>query len=85
MLELAKLQEGFLGIERTRGVDGFGITASYWTSLSAIAGWKANAEHRLAQKNGRQTWYDHYEIRIAKVERAYSKQPKVTGQHGRSK
>lgn len=73
MVHLAARQPGFLGIESVRGEDGFGITISYWTSLEAIADWKANAEHRVAQTKGKQSWYDHYEIRIAKVERAYGK------------
>ena len=37
----------------------------------AIAAWKANAEHRVAQVAGRRKWYQHFEVRIARVERAY--------------
>lgn len=72
MAELAASQPGYLGIETTRGADGFGITVSYWTSLEAIAAWKAVAEHQAAQRAGRERWYRHYEMRIAKVERAYA-------------
>ncbi len=71
MEELAGRQEGFLGVESTRGEDGFGITVSYWASEQAIARWKADLEHLAAQQLGRRTWYEHYEIRVAKVERAY--------------
>jgi heme-degrading monooxygenase HmoA len=73
MVELAAAQPGFLGVESTRGPDGFGITVSYWADLQAIAAWRAHAEHRLAQEAGKSLWYDHYEMRIARVERAYSK------------
>lgn len=73
MVELAATQTGFLGIESTRGADGFGITVSYWRTPEDIAAWKANAQHRQAQALGHRTWYDHFEIRIAKVERAYGK------------
>lgn len=73
MAELASKQPGFLGMESVRDGDGFGITASYWTSLEAIAAWKEHAEHQVAQQAGKRIWYEHYEIRIAKVERAYSK------------
>ncbi len=72
MAELAADQPGFLGIETTRGAEGFGITVSYWTSLEAIAAWKAHAEHRVAQETGKARWYEHYELRIARVERAYA-------------
>lgn len=71
MVELASQQPGFLGVESTRGADGLGITVSYWSSLESIAAWKANGEHRVAQANGHKKWYEHFETRIARVERAY--------------
>ena len=71
MAELAQQQPGFLGVESVRGADGFGITVSYWTSLESIAAWKAHAEHRVAQETGRRKWYQQFETRIARVERAY--------------
>lgn len=73
MTELAAGQPGYLGVESARGTDGFGITVSYWASLEAIAAWKANAEHKIAQESGKTFWYEHYELRIARVERAYGK------------
>jgi heme-degrading monooxygenase HmoA len=72
MVELASQQPGFLGVESTRGVDGLGITVSYWASEEAIRAWHANAEHRIAQLTGREKWYEHFETRVARVERAYS-------------
>lgn len=76
MVELAQHQPGFLGQESTRGADGFGITVAYWTSLEAIAHWRANAEHRVAQETGKAKWYEHYAVRVALVERAYEGPPK---------
>jgi heme-degrading monooxygenase HmoA len=73
MVELAAHQEGFLGIESARGADGFGITVSYWRDETCIKQWKANAEHLVAQQCGHERWYEHFELRIAKVERAYGK------------
>ena len=71
MLELAAEQAGFLGVETTRDADGLGITVSYWESLEAIAAWKQNGEHLVAQQRGREDWYSAYQIRIARVERDY--------------
>jgi heme-degrading monooxygenase HmoA len=73
MAELAAQQPGFLGVETVRDKEGFGITVSYWVSTEAIAAWKAQAEHVIAQETGKRLWYEHYELRIAKVERAYAK------------
>ena len=73
MVELARQQPGFLGVESVRGADGLGITVSYWSSEGSIAAWKAHAEHRIAQETGRRVWYADYELRVARVERAYGK------------
>lgn len=72
MLELAARQPGFLGADSARNEDGFGITVSYWASLEAISNWKANSEHLVAQRLGKTRWYEHFELRIAKVERVYA-------------
>jgi heme-degrading monooxygenase HmoA len=78
MAALASQQPGFLGIESVRGPDGFGfgITVSYWDSPEAIARWKADSEHRIAQETGRRVWYGDYFLRVAKVERDYGKSVK---------
>ena len=72
MVELAAQQPGFLGVETVRGEDGFGITVSYWDSEESIRGWKRHAEHAAARDRGRNEWYEHFELRVAKVERAYA-------------
>ncbi len=76
MVELAQAQPGFLGVESARDEQGFGITVSFWESEAAIRAWKAHAEHQIAQETGIKRWYEHYELRVAKVERAYSKYSK---------
>ena len=73
MVRLAQQQPGYLGVESTRGPDGFGITVSYWESEEAIRGWKQQLDHADARRQGREHWYQHYELRVAKVERAYGK------------
>jgi heme-degrading monooxygenase HmoA len=72
MTALASTRAGFLGIESVRSADGFGITVSYWDSPEAIRAWKDHAEHIFAQETGVAQWYEHYELRVARVERAYS-------------
>ena len=71
MVELASQQPGFLGMESARGEDGFGITVSYWESEAAITGWRGQLEHRQAQALGLEKWYEHFEIRVARVERGH--------------
>jgi heme-degrading monooxygenase HmoA len=69
MAALAAQQPGYLGMESARA--GIGITVSYWESLEAIAAWKRNSEHQVAQKLGREKWYARFRLRISKVEREY--------------
>jgi heme-degrading monooxygenase HmoA len=71
MVELARDQPGFLGVESARDAGGFGITVSYWTDEAAIGAWKSHAEHLIAQELGRRDWYASYEVRVARVERSY--------------
>ncbi|MGY3853345.1 antibiotic biosynthesis monooxygenase family protein [Aeromonas allosaccharophila] len=69
MVELAQRQSGFLGMESAR--DGVGITVSYWRDLESIRHWKAELEHKEAQRLGREKWYSAFKTRIARVERDY--------------
>ena len=69
MVELAKKQHGFLGIESARSE--LGITVSYWSSLEAIKHWKLNVAHTEAREKGRSTWYKKFKVRISRVERDY--------------
>jgi heme-degrading monooxygenase HmoA len=69
MEELASQQQGFLGVDSARSE--VGITVSYWKDLESIRQWKQNSEHLFAQQKGRESWYENYIVRIAKVEREY--------------
>lgn len=71
MDELAKTMPGYLGIDSVRDADGFGITVSYWENESNIRHWRQQAEHLEAQAQGKAKWYDCFELRVCKVERAY--------------
>lgn len=77
MFELALRQPGCLGAETARGPDGLGVTVAYFTDEASIRSWKENTRHLAAQRLGKERWYSHYEVRVAKVERAYA------GPHGR--
>ncbi|MFK5973669.1 MAG: antibiotic biosynthesis monooxygenase [Flavobacteriaceae bacterium] len=69
MEDLANKQAGFLGMESAK--EKVGITISYWDSLEAIANWKGNIDHLVAQRKGKKDWYSWYKVRICLVEREY--------------
>ena len=69
MLELAKQQKGFLGVESAR--EELGVTVSYWKDIESIKLWKSNGEHIRAQEKGHNIWYSSFKVRISKVEHDY--------------
>jgi heme-degrading monooxygenase HmoA len=69
MAALVGEQPGFLGFESAR--NDVGITVSYWDSLAAIAAWKQNERHLIAQHKGKTEWYKSYKTRVCRVERDY--------------
>ncbi len=72
MYALVQQQPGFISVDSVRGADGVSITVSYFTDEAAVAAWKQQADHLDAQRAGRERWYEAYEVRVAKVERAWS-------------
>lgn len=72
MDELAKRQEGYLGIDSSgRCSKGFGITVSYWDTERAMKEWKNQMDHVTAQMLGKGRFYSDYHVHVAKVERGY--------------
>lgn len=69
MMQLARQQEGFLGVESAR--EEIGITVSYWRDLDSIKKWKENSEHTFAREKGRKEWYRTFKTRISKVDIDY--------------
>ena len=76
MMTLALAQPGCLGAESVHDATGFGITVSYWRDEDSIDAWKHQVEHVAARRLGNERWYIHYELRVARVERAYGGPPR---------
>ena len=49
------------------------IAISYWDSLEQIKLWKQNSEHLVAQKLGKEKWYEDYSVEIVQVISKYNK------------
>lgn len=75
MQELARLQDGFLGIDSVRDPDTRrGITVSYWRDEESARAWRQVAEHLEVQRIGHQRWYTEHCVTVAEVirtERAF--------------
>jgi heme-degrading monooxygenase HmoA len=49
------------------------IALSYWPDEASIRAWKAHADHLLAQRLGRERWYESYRVQIAQITRDYKR------------
>ncbi len=68
---LAAMQAGYCGIDSVRGVDGAGITISYWESENAAKAWRDHPEHIAIRDAGRGQWYLEYSLHVTNVTRSY--------------
>jgi len=50
------------------------VALSYWPDEESIRAWKAHPDHILAQKSGRERWYESYSVQIAQIGREYRRQ-----------
>lgn len=49
------------------------LSLHVWDSEEAVAAWRNQAEHRLAQMEAREKLYDEYKITVAHVNREYTR------------
>lgn len=69
MMQLVKNIPGFIGVDSARSE--LGISVSYWRDLESIKEWKNQIDHLIAQRKGKEKWYQQYTVRIALVEKQY--------------
>jgi heme-degrading monooxygenase HmoA len=65
--------DGFISIERFESLSEPGkmLSLSFWRDETAVRQWREHAEHRAAQRTGRETVFEDYRLRIATVVRDY--------------
>ncbi|GAB2733403.1 antibiotic biosynthesis monooxygenase [Streptomyces bullii] len=71
MEDLVRGIPGFLGMDHARTPGGLSVTVGYFRDAAAIEQWRSDAEHRTAQKRGREQWYERYTVHVARVERSH--------------
>ena len=52
--------------------NGAEIALSYWNSLEDIRAWQQDAEHLVAQKTGKDKWYQSFSVEICEIKRTYT-------------
>jgi heme-degrading monooxygenase HmoA len=66
--------DGFISIERFQSLTTPGkiLSLSFWRDEAAVRQWRNLAQHRQAQRAGRQSIFQDYRLRVAHVLRDYS-------------
>ncbi len=67
--------DGFISVERFQSLtdDEKLLSLSFFETHSALDEWRNVAEHRIAQRLGRSTYFTDYRLRVVSVERDYGK------------
>jgi heme-degrading monooxygenase HmoA len=68
-LETAREMPGFIEYKAFRADDGERISVIWWKDMETLAAWRNHPRHRVAQKAGRDRWYENYNIEVAEVVR----------------
>ena len=69
METLARGMPGFVDVKAFKADDGERLTIVWWKDEETLKGWREQVRHRMAQRLGREKWYEHYTIEVAQVVR----------------
>ena len=69
METLARAMPGFVDVKAFKAEDGERLTIVWWQDEETLRGWREQVRHRLAQRLGREKWYEYYKIEVAEVVR----------------
>jgi len=69
MEDLARQMPGFVDVKAYKADDGERLTVVWWQDEETLKGWREQVRHRLAQRLGREKWYEYYKLEVAQVVR----------------
>jgi heme-degrading monooxygenase HmoA len=71
--------DGFISIERFQslGEEGKILSLSFWRDEESVRRWRNHAEHRQAQRKGRESIFEDYRLRVVSVLRDYGMEDRV--------
>jgi len=72
MENLARTMPGFVDVKAFKSDDGERLTVVWWENEETLKGWRENVRHRVAQRHGREQWYEYYKLEVAEVVRQNS-------------
>jgi len=67
---LARTMPGFIDAKSFKADDGERLTVVWWENEETLTQWREEARHRVAQRTGRERWYEYYKMDVAEVVRS---------------
>lgn len=71
MLERARTMKGFIDFKSFSADDGEHLSVIRWESQETLRGWTDDLRHVVAQRLGREKWYEYFRVEVADVVRSY--------------
>ena len=69
MEKRARSMPGFLDVKAYNAEDGERLTIIWWKDRETLEQWRQDERHQVAQKTGRENWYEYYKMEVAEVYR----------------
>jgi len=70
MLEASKAMPGFVDVKAFTAADGERLTVVWWQDEETLRAWRTHARHLVAQRTGRERWYEYYSLEVAEIVRS---------------
>ena len=69
MDQMARTMPGFIDLKAFTAEDGERLTVVWWQDEETLRAWREAARHRVAQRLGRERWYEYYKVDVAEIVR----------------
>lgn len=71
MLARARTLPGFIDFKSFSADDGEHLAVIRWESQELLRAWTDDLRHVVAQRLGREKWYEYFRVEVAEVARSY--------------
>ena len=72
MLARARSMRGFIDFKSFKAADGERLSVIHWESQETMRVWSDDLRHMVAQRLGRERWYDSFHVEVADIVRSYA-------------
>ncbi len=70
MVSTARSMPGFVDVKSFEAEDGERLTIVWWQDEETLRAWREHPRHQIAQRLGRERWYDEFSLEVAHMVRS---------------